>query len=153
LAKNGSSRAAAGAEHAFLARERRDHRDVAGLQRREKIRRNVLVADIVHQHVDAFVDHHAGIRELDDRRHRELAVLPRLIEHGRNELAGRLGDPPALGVEPDLDEVGAPGRDLVDMLACRFGCLVVGTIAGKRRSDTDREECVRHAGRRPSAWP
>src|SRR5215813_4492275 len=66
-------------------------------------------------------------------RHRELAVLARLIEHGRDVLARKLGYAPALGVDPDLDEVGAVLRDLVDMLAGRFGSLVVVAIAGKRR--------------------
>jgi len=63
------------------------------------------------------------IRKLDDVRHGELAVLACLIEHGRDELARELRYPSALGVEPDLDEVGAVGRDLVDLLARGSGVL------------------------------
>ena len=102
-------------EQRLLARERGDHRDVALLQRGDEVVRDLLVAHVVHQDVDALVDHAPRVGELDDMRHPDLAVLARLVHHGGGEFGRELGMAAALGVDPHLHEVGALAGDLVDL--------------------------------------
>ena len=135
LVKNGLSvkpaPVAAVDEHAFLAGEGGDHRDVAVLEPGDEVVADLLVAHIVQQDAHAFVDHHVGVGELDDMRAGDQVVLAALVEDSRDHLAREPRNLAALRIDPDLDHVRALGGDLVDLAARGLGRPVVVAGAGR----------------------
>ncbi len=102
--------------------------------RRDEIGADLLVAHIVQQDARAFIDHHVGVIEFHDVGAGNAIVLARLIEHGGYELARQARYPAALRVDPDLDQVGALGGDLVDFSARGLRCFVI--VAGCHGCET-----------------
>src|SRR6266567_3018479 len=105
-----------------------------------KVSGNLLVANIVDKKIHALVHDCPRVGKFDDVGHRELAVFAGLIHHRGIDVARQLRPPAALAVDPDFDEVGALGDDVVDPGAglCRRFRL-------RARDEGRRHEAILHA--------
>jgi hypothetical protein len=113
--KGRAFRTVAKREHGLLAGECGNHRDIPAFQRCNEIVGNVLVAYVVRQDIDALLDNAPRVFQFNDMGHLDLVVLGGLVHHRRGEFRRQLRTASTLGVDPNLDHVGALGDDFVHL--------------------------------------